>query len=273
MNINVNLFYDEAVELLQFIENILSDIQTETKDKEKIGELFRAFHTLKGSAGIFGFDEIVSITHKAEDLLDMIRDEKLKFNSNLYLLFIDVRDIIETLVDIVVDKAILSTDVKQSIKKLENRLLKEIQVGKLVVPKKNIKPKVKAKTIVKEIKKIKKILVVDDSSMIRNLASKTAESNGYNVITACDGQDGIEKLKNNNIDLIFSDVNMPQMGGLDMVEHIKEDSKYEFLPIVMLTTEKKDTLKQRGKTLGVKAWLVKPFNKNKFLVALEKLLG
>ena len=119
----------------------------------------------------------------------------------------------------------------------------------------------------------KTILVVDDASMIRNLASKTAESSGYSVITAVDGLDGIEKLKNNNIDLIFSDINMPQMGGLEMIEQIRKDSNNEFLPVVMLTTEKKEELKQKGKDLGVKAWLVKPFNKHKFLMALEKLLG
>jgi len=58
-----------------------------------------------------------------------------------------------------------------------------------------------------------------------------------------------------------------------MVAKIREDSAYEFLPIVMLTTEKKEELKAKGKALGVKAWLVKPFNKNKLLIVLEKILG
>ncbi len=119
----------------------------------------------------------------------------------------------------------------------------------------------------------KTILVVDDASMIRNLAEKTAREAGYNVVTAQDGLDGLEKLKENDIDFIFSDVNMPQMGGMEMVQEIRKNSKYQFLPIVMLTTEKKEELKLQGKALGVKAWLVKPFNKNKFLMALEKLLG
>jgi two-component system chemotaxis response regulator CheY len=119
----------------------------------------------------------------------------------------------------------------------------------------------------------KTILVVDDASMIRNLAIKTAQEAGYNIVTAKDGADGLIKLKENNIDFIFSDINMPQMGGMEMVEKIRKKSKYEFLPIVMLTTEKKEELKAQGKALGVKAWLVKPFNKKKFLMVLEKLLG
>ena len=119
----------------------------------------------------------------------------------------------------------------------------------------------------------KTILVVDDASMIRNLASKTAQGAGYNVVVAEDGLEGLEQLKQNKIDIIFSDINMPRMNGLEMIEKIRKIKQYEFLPIVMLTTEKKDELKQKGKALGVKAWLVKPFNKNKFLIALEKLLG
>jgi two-component system chemotaxis response regulator CheY len=119
----------------------------------------------------------------------------------------------------------------------------------------------------------KTVLIVDDASMIRNLASKTASGAGYNVLTAADGSEGLEVLQANQVDLVFSDVNMPKMGGLEMVAQIKAQEQYKFLPIVMLTTESKDELKQQGKSLGVKAWLVKPFNKNKFLMALEKLLG
>lgn len=119
----------------------------------------------------------------------------------------------------------------------------------------------------------KTVLIVDDASLIRSVASKAAEGAGYNVVTAADGTEGLEKLKANQIDLVFSDVNMPQMGGLEMVEHIKADPANKFLPIVMLTTESGQELKDRGKELGVKAWLVKPFSKEKFLLALEKLLG
>ena len=119
----------------------------------------------------------------------------------------------------------------------------------------------------------KTVLIVDDASLIRSVASKAAEAAGFNVVTAVDGTDGIAKLKENDIDLIFSDINMPQMGGLEMVEVIKKDEANKFLPIVMLTTESSPELKAKGKALGVKAWLVKPFNKAKFLLALQKLIG
>ena len=117
------------------------------------------------------------------------------------------------------------------------------------------------------------ILIVDDASLIRSVAKKAAMEAGHNVVVAEDGQKGLEALAYTKFDLIFSDVNMPVMGGLEMVGSIKKMDEYKFTPIVMLTTESNPDLKAQGKELGVKAWLLKPFNKEKFLMAVEKLLG
>jgi two-component system chemotaxis response regulator CheY len=117
------------------------------------------------------------------------------------------------------------------------------------------------------------VLIVDDSSLIRSVASKATEDMGHNPILAVNGEDGLKKLEENEINLIFSDVNMPIMNGMDMVKAIKENDAYKFIPIVMLTTEDGDQIKAEGKALGVKAWMVKPFNENKFATAVKKLLG
>ena len=120
----------------------------------------------------------------------------------------------------------------------------------------------------------KKILMNDDSSMIRLIVSKAAKKAGYDIITATNGQEGLEKLSlNNDIDLILSDINMPIMGGLEMIKLIKENNQTKYIPIVMLTTESKEELKQQGRELGVKAWMVKPFNEKTFLKAMMKLIG
>ncbi len=121
----------------------------------------------------------------------------------------------------------------------------------------------------------KKILIVDDSSMIRLIVSKAAKKAGYEVVSAVDGKDGLEQLAlhNNNIDLVLSDINMPIMGGFEMIESIKNNKKTKFIPIVMLTTESSEELKQQGRQLGVKAWLVKPFNEKTFLKAMMKIIG
>jgi len=117
------------------------------------------------------------------------------------------------------------------------------------------------------------ILIVDDSSLIRNVASEAVTEAGHIPITAINGQEGLGITNEGGIDLIFSDVNMPVMGGLEMVGKIKANDAFKFLPIVMLTTESSPELKEKGKALGAKAWLVKPFNKEKFAKVVQKLLG
>ena len=116
------------------------------------------------------------------------------------------------------------------------------------------------------------ILIVDDSSLIRKLASDATIEAGHTPIVAVNGQEGLNMMGLNTIDMIFSDVNMPVMCGLEMIENIKQNPAYKFIPVIMLTTESDVTLKQQGKALGVKAWMLKPFNKDKFFTAVKKLL-
>ncbi|MEA2099766.1 MAG: response regulator [Campylobacterota bacterium] len=116
------------------------------------------------------------------------------------------------------------------------------------------------------------ILIVDDSSLIRSVASGATEEAGHVPIVATNGQEGLDAMDANDIDMIFSDVNMPVMGGIEMVTQIKANPKYKFIPVIMLTTESDPGLKEQGKALGVKAWMLKPFNKQKFFTAVKKLL-
>ncbi len=118
-----------------------------------------------------------------------------------------------------------------------------------------------------------KILIVDDSSLIRSVAAGAATEAGHEPIVAENGQEGLDILTREKIDLIFSDVNMPVMGGLEMVENIKQNDAYKYIPIIMLTTESNPELKAKGQALGVKAWMLKPFNKKKFFMVVKKLLA
>jgi two-component system chemotaxis response regulator CheY len=117
-----------------------------------------------------------------------------------------------------------------------------------------------------------KVLIVDDASLIRMVALKAVIEAGHEPLLAENGAQGIEVFKSTGIDFIFSDINMPVMGGFDMIREIKKLPGGSFIPIVMLTTENNDELKALGKELGVKAWLLKPFNKEKFMLVLQKLL-
>jgi len=118
----------------------------------------------------------------------------------------------------------------------------------------------------------KTILVVDDSATLRQVVSISLTGAGYNVIEAFDGKDGLDKLSGEKIHLIISDVNMPNMDGLSMVKEIKGMPAYKFTPIIMLTTEAQAEMKQRGKEVGAKAWMVKPFKPDQMLDAVSKLI-
>ncbi len=117
----------------------------------------------------------------------------------------------------------------------------------------------------------KTIMVVDDSSSIRQVISIALKGAGYEVIEACDGKDALAKLTGQKIHLIVSDVNMPNLDGIGLVKQVKQHPQYKFTPIMMLTTESGESKKQEGKSAGAKGWLVKPFQPTALLSAVAKL--
>lgn len=118
----------------------------------------------------------------------------------------------------------------------------------------------------------KTILVVDDSASLRQVVNIALSGAGYTVIEACDGQDALTKLNGTKINLIVSDVNMPNMDGITFVTKAKQLPDYKFTPVIMLTTESQDEMVQKGKAAGVKAWMVKPFKPEQMLDAVSKLV-
>ena len=117
-----------------------------------------------------------------------------------------------------------------------------------------------------------KVLVVDDSSTVRNEVSGFLSSQGIDVDTAVDGVDGLAKIqRDGDLKLVLCDVNMPNMDGLTMVEKVKQSGKS--VSIIMLTTESSASMKQRGKDAGVKRWIVKPFNGAAAIGGIKKLIG
>lgn len=119
-----------------------------------------------------------------------------------------------------------------------------------------------------------KILVVDDSLTVRNEVSSFLKTSGLDVITAVDGMDGFQKAASDpSIKLVLSDVNMPNLDGLSMVEKIRAGQKNRDVMVIMLTTENSPAMKDRGKAVGIKGWIVKPFNGPAVIGGIKKLMG
>ncbi|MEO8039714.1 MAG: response regulator [Betaproteobacteria bacterium] len=119
----------------------------------------------------------------------------------------------------------------------------------------------------------KTILAVDDSASIRNMVAFTLKSAGYEVVEAVDGQDGLEKAKGRQVNLVLTDQNMPRMDGLTLVKSLRALAQYKSAPILMLTTESSDEMKAKGRAAGATGWLVKPFDPPKLLEVVKKVIG
>ena len=118
-----------------------------------------------------------------------------------------------------------------------------------------------------------KILAVDDSASMRQMVSFTLQGAGYEVVEACDGQEALNKAKQNQVDLVLSDVNMPVMDGIALIKQLRTLPSYKFTPILMLTTESAADKKTEGKAAGATGWIVKPFNPDQLLNTIKKVLG
>jgi len=120
----------------------------------------------------------------------------------------------------------------------------------------------------------KTIMTVDDSASVRQMVSFTLKRAGYDVIEAVDGTDALSKLKSGpRVRLIFADLNMPNMDGIEMIREVRADPGYKFVPIIMLTTESQIARKQEGRTAGATGWIVKPFRPQQLLSVIKKVLG
>ena len=118
----------------------------------------------------------------------------------------------------------------------------------------------------------KTILIVDDSESVRKVLGILLKGAGFAVLEAEDGKDALAKLSGQKIHLIVSDVNMPNMGGIELVKAVKQLPNYKFTPIIMLTTESQEASKREGQAAGAKAWVVKPFKPDQMLSAVQKLV-
>jgi len=116
------------------------------------------------------------------------------------------------------------------------------------------------------------ILAVDDSASLRKMVAFTLKSSGFEVIEAVDGQDAIEKLKGCTVDLVLADQNMPRMDGITLVRHLRSQPQFQTTPILILTTESSDEMKQAGRAAGATGWLVKPFDPHRLVEVIRKVL-
>ncbi len=117
------------------------------------------------------------------------------------------------------------------------------------------------------------IMTADDSASVRQMVSFTLKESGYDVVEAVDGKDALTKLGSQKVDMLITDLNMPNLDGIGLIKGARALPACKFIPIVMLTTESQDSKKQEGKTAGATGWIVKPFKPDQLLAVVKKVLG
>ncbi|HPE67754.1 MAG TPA: response regulator [Thermotogota bacterium] len=123
----------------------------------------------------------------------------------------------------------------------------------------------------------KVIMIVDDSITVRVAVKATLTKEGYEVQEGSNGKDALQKLESlsksgKRVNLIISDVNMPQMDGITFITELRKNMAYKFTPILVLTTESQESMKLKGKQAGATGWLVKPFQPTQLVEIIKKLI-
>ncbi|HEX8949095.1 MAG TPA: response regulator [Dissulfurispiraceae bacterium] len=116
----------------------------------------------------------------------------------------------------------------------------------------------------------KTVLIVDDSVSMRQLVSFALKDAGYEVIAAVNGKDALVKLDGAKVQLVITDLNMPEMDGIELIKQVRRKPGCKFIPIVMLTTESQEGKKQEGKQAGASGWIVKPFAPEQLIDTVRK---
>ncbi|MCA8950880.1 MAG: response regulator [Planctomycetes bacterium] len=118
-----------------------------------------------------------------------------------------------------------------------------------------------------------KILTVDDSRSIRQMVAFTLRDAGHEVTEAEDGQQALDLAKGQSFDLVLSDINMPRLDGIGLIKELRALPAFKFTPILTLTTESGQDMKAQGKAAGATGWIVKPFDPEKLLATIKKVLN
>jgi two-component system, chemotaxis family, chemotaxis protein CheY len=123
-----------------------------------------------------------------------------------------------------------------------------------------------------EVAMTRRIMTIDDSKTMRDMLMLTLIEAGFDVLQAVDGEDGIEKLAGEEVDVVITDINMPKMDGYEVIRRLRQDPKFDRTPILVLTTESEAEKRDIARKAGATGWLVKPFDPERLVETVRKVM-
>jgi two-component system chemotaxis response regulator CheY len=118
----------------------------------------------------------------------------------------------------------------------------------------------------------KRVLTIDESKTIRDMLMLTLADAGFEVLQAVDGQDGLDVLSKQPVDVVITDINMPRMDGYEVIRQMRRNSAHKTIPILVLTTESETDKKNLAREAGATGWMVKPFDPDRLIATINKVV-
>ena len=240
-----NFIFDEILNKINIMGNVLIDIKDGTDDIEMVNELFRAVHTIKGAANMLFIQDVVDIVHKSEDLLQEVRDGKIDLDKNLVHLFFELKDFIK----LVITNTFEGFSDDEMVEELKVYFDKKFNAFKSKI-----------------------ILIVTSDKKAWDIEEN--ELKGYTIFIAKNFKTANNTIKHCKIDMLFLDVAMNEAMAIDFFENLKKlDIEYIYLPLVLIVSAKYEKLQEMGKEFGATAWLEKPIDKKRLFLIINRILG
>ncbi|APJ03136.1 response regulator [Silvanigrella aquatica] len=280
-----NTFISETQEMLEETESIFMQLELHPEDLSKMAKLLRIIHTIKGSGAVVGYNDLTNFIHKFETILVAARDKIIDLSSELLDLFLQINDILKKVITTLQDNQNASLSFLNDIeKKLEevlkdklNLVVKEHKSKELNEDvNKNNEKQAEQKKIQKSSKaKIKapskgKILLCDDEKDILESLQQILEMDNYTVLITERASKALEILKSEEIDIIVTDLAMPEMDGLTLSKEIRQIN--QFIPIVFVSGHIAREHAKKFMELGVTDFVDKPFTIDTLLLAIDRAL-
>ena len=257
MQIDQNIFYEEFLDKISSLDETLSEIENDFTDRENLNSIFRAIHTVKGTSDLLGMFNVVAVTHKAEDLLDEFRNGKAVMDFNILELYKELKDYLKLCIENTAN-GVYDDPTTQNLEiYFEKEFSRYLQMMKDGVF------ELSAKTV----------LIVENTSITRYMIKKVASKEGFSSFMCDNGFDAVQKIKDNDIDLIFCDISSDCEQCKEFLLQVSSDLLYDHIPIVVLVDCLTEDMRSFAQKIKAKAWLKKPIEMNKLTIILNKLLG
>ncbi len=281
------IFLTEAWEMLDDMEAAIIDLETDAGDMSKIDRLLRLVHTIKGSAMVVGFTQLGGYAHIFEGMLDAIRGQNIPVSSGLVDGFLSIIDTLRTVVDNLRndsdfkdDAAVIEKKIRTTISKVTSLALPQApaaglqslsssDVQNLSMARGGEVAKDAPSLPIKNTRQ-RTILVCDDEPEILEFLQEILEREGYQVLTAADGNQALAELRKSIVDVILTDLMMPQMDGIQFIREVRRFNQW--IPIVFISAY---TSREHFKTyvaLGVDEFIEKPFTHEQVLVVAVRTM-